>query len=158
MAGLLIMYFFFTRQPKQFLSLPKTLEDEVKVLCSPQLDLFMFSELCVCFLHQWGCQCVEHNLLSWQQPGLFGDFHGTPLANDSTGCHPVLALKAYFGDKRQTVETPSLLLFLDFIRIAFIYILGSLHCTGFPYHTSNVSVYFLKQSYYVAKAFLEFAL
>lgn len=56
----------------------------MKVLCSPQLDLFMFSELCVCFLHQWGCQCVEHNLLSWQQPGLFGDFHGTPLASNST--------------------------------------------------------------------------
>lgn len=44
-------------------------------------------------------QFVERNPLSWQQPGLFGDFHGTPLANNSVECNPVLQLAALSGYK-----------------------------------------------------------
>lgn len=43
---------------------------------------------------------AENNLLSCQQTGLFGDFHGTPLANNLIGCNPVSILEDLFGDKR----------------------------------------------------------
>lgn len=46
------------------------------------------------------CQFAESNLLSCQQTRLFGDFHGTPLANNLIGCNPVSILEDLFGDKR----------------------------------------------------------
>jgi hypothetical protein len=41
-------------------------------------------------------------------PRLFGDFHFTPLANNSIECNPDLALEALFGDRRWIIETPSI--------------------------------------------------
>jgi hypothetical protein len=64
---------------------------------------------------------TESNLLSWQQPGLFRDFHRTPLVNNSIGCNPVPVLEALFDDKRWPVRIPSPSLFGDLIRIIFIF-------------------------------------
>jgi hypothetical protein len=50
---------------------------------------------------------------------LFGDFHGTPLANNSVEYNPVPLLEALLGDKRWLVEisySP-----LDIIRFTFMY-------------------------------------
>lgn len=67
------------------------------------------------------CPFAESNLLSQQLLELFGDFHWTPLANNSIGWNPVLSLEALCGDKWCPGGTLSLLLFVDIVRIAFIY-------------------------------------
>lgn len=67
------------------------------------------------------CLFMESNLLHWQQPELFGSFHGRdPLAN-SIRWNPVQILEAFFGDRRWPVGTLSPLLFEDFLRITFTY-------------------------------------
>ena len=106
-----------------------TLEHGIKFLCRHQRDPSMSNELCGCCLSPIGpcCQFVESNLLSWQQPGLFGDFNGTALANNLIGCDPILVLEASFGDKRWPDETPSPPLFQKFIKIPFTYFSFPLH-------------------------------
>ena len=42
-------------------------------------------------------QFVESCLSSWQQPGLFGNFRGTPSDNESIICNPLL--EASFGEE-----------------------------------------------------------
>ena len=38
---------------------------------------------------------MESNLLSCQQPGFFGDSHGTPLANNAIRCNPNLVKRLH---------------------------------------------------------------
>ena len=82
------------------------------------------------------CQFAKSDPLSWQQCRLFGDIHGTPLANNSIECKPVLLLEPSFGDKRWSVglhchhyETS--------LRLP-SYILWSVHYRRFLYYFSNV--------------------
>jgi hypothetical protein len=62
---------------------------------------------------------VENSLLSWQQPGLFVDFSGTPLASNSIGYNMVLELEALCDRNGQLGLSP--MLFRNFIKINFIY-------------------------------------
>lgn len=57
---------------------------------------------------------LESKLLSWQQPLLLGDFHGTPLENIPTECKTILILELHFCDKRWSIVTLSPSLFVDF--------------------------------------------
>lgn len=61
----------------------------------------------------------EQPQLSWQQPQLFGDFHGK--FNDSIGWDLVQVSDTCFGEKRWPEGLPFLSLFGDFIRIILIY-------------------------------------
>lgn len=58
---------------------------------------------------------MESNLKSWQQFGLFGNYHGTVLANNSIRCNSILVLEASFVDKREPDGNLSPSLFGDFI-------------------------------------------
>jgi hypothetical protein len=78
----------------------------------------MFNELCGCCLQQK--QLTESKLLSWQQPGLFGNFSWIPFGQQLFGCNQVLVLEASFGETRRPVGTQSPSLFEDFISIAFM--------------------------------------
>lgn len=64
--------------------------------------------------------CGE-NLLSWQEPRLFGDVHGAYLVNDSVGYNPAVALGALFDNKRLPVESLSPSLLGDFTNITSCY-------------------------------------
>ena len=64
---------------------------------------------------------IESNLLSWQQPGLFGDFQGTLLANNSIGWNLVPVMEASFDDKRWPIGVLSPSLFGDLISMTSIY-------------------------------------
>ena len=64
---------------------------------------------------------MENNRLPWQQPGLFGNFQGTPLSSNLIEYTPVSVLEALLGHRRWPVGALSPSLFGDFISIAFIY-------------------------------------
>lgn len=62
----------------------------MKFLCRHQLTVSIFNELCGCCLYEKPLyQFGERTLLCWQQPGLFGDFCGTPLDHNSIECNSV---------------------------------------------------------------------
>lgn len=48
-------------------------------------------------------QCVESNLQSWQQSGLSGVSHGTPLTSHTIQCKSILVLEASFDYKKCSV-------------------------------------------------------
>lgn len=79
------------------------------------------------------CQCMENKKPYWQQDGLFGNFHGTPLANHLIRCNPILALKLFVG-QRQTVRTLIPPLFGNTIQIAFMMYLFQKNSTELGFH------------------------
>lgn len=66
------------------------------------------------------CQFAEGNLLSLQQSGLFGDFCGTPLGNNSIECNVALLPDVSPSYQRQSADDPYPLLLGVFIRITFM--------------------------------------
>ena len=58
---------------------------------------------------------AESNLLSFQQPGLFTDFHGTPLAKNSGGYKPVPELETSSDEKTWPPEVLAFSSLEDFI-------------------------------------------
>lgn len=68
---------------------------------------------------------------------VWGDFHGTILANNSIGWSSVLALEASFGDKRWLVGGFCLPYYLEPSLISSSYITESFHCTRFVSHPSK---------------------
>lgn len=70
-------------------------------LCVQRVAWLSSSALGLC------CQLVESNILSWQEPGLFGGFHGTSLTNSSIECNPVPVVEPVFGNKRWLTGIPS---------------------------------------------------
>ena len=70
-----------------YISSPKTLERWFYAGTSSPSPSLM-SCVGVVFSNKACCQFAESNLLSWQHPGLFGNFCRTLLANNSTGCIP----------------------------------------------------------------------
>lgn len=57
------------------------------------------SSVGVTFSNRPYCRFMKSNLLSWQGPGLFGEFHGTTLANNSIFC---LSQDFYCCDKTKS--------------------------------------------------------
>ena len=97
----------------------------------------MFSGLCRC------CFSSEPLLsacavLFCQQPGLFGDSHGTPFGQYLNQMQ-LKSCTGSCGDKRWPIGALSPPLFGGFIKSAFIYVyvLGSLSCIRFPYYPSD---------------------
>lgn len=80
------------------------------------------------------CQLVESSLLSWQQLGLFVDFNGSPLANNSIGYTQSWNWKVCM---KEMASWDCLPYYLETFSGSASYILGSFHCTKFPYSSSN---------------------
>lgn len=97
----------------------------MKAPCRHHLYSSLLNELCGC------CRFVESNPLSQLQFGLFGNFHGTHLANDSIECNSIPPLETLPARKRWSVETLYTLLLRVFIGITFIHF-RSFHYTRFP--------------------------
>lgn len=70
-------------------------------------NVVLNSELC--------CQFANINPFSCQQPGLFGNSHGTLLPKNSIRFYPIPVLEVSIDDKRCAVRT----LFFSFMEIAF---------------------------------------
>lgn len=90
---------FLFQQPAVYLIIPKRLECRGEGSYRHQFDspcavscVNIVSAIEPC------CQFVESNALSQHQPGLFGDFHWTPLANNLTECNPV---QLYLANKKK---------------------------------------------------------
>jgi hypothetical protein len=75
-----------------------TVNTEVTVLCRHQLNLSVFSELCECYLPQWGLIVIAWRTTYYLDNSLgFKEISMGSLW--STGCWPVLLLKASLDDK-----------------------------------------------------------
>lgn len=60
-----------------------------------------FQQVCGCYLQQQGLASnVWKATQSWQQSGLSGISHGTPLTNNTIQCKSILVLEASFGYKK----------------------------------------------------------
>jgi hypothetical protein len=81
------------------------------------------------------CQFVEGNLLSWQQPGLFRDFHRIHLdSNNSIVGHPVLVLKTFW---QEVASWSSIFLLMETALSSTSYTIGRLPWARVPHHPSN---------------------
>ena len=79
------------------------------------------------------------NLQSWEQPGLFGGFHGTPLANNSIRCNSVQVLGDSFGDNQLSLCLPNYLV-ISFRLSSYLYIFWEAS-TVLRFHTTLESAF-----------------
>lgn len=110
-------------QYAKYFSVPKNIKHiGVKVLCRHQLTPSVFSDLYRCYIQQLGLTVsLQRQRIVLTIAWVLWGFLWNLLANNPTGYSPVLPLEGLFGDKRQLIETLSIPLFENFIRIAFIY-------------------------------------
>jgi hypothetical protein len=123
-----------------------------KGACRHQFTISMFNVLCMLSSAVGPlCQFVESRQKSWQQPGLFVDFHGIALASNSIRWNQILVPETSFGEERYPDGALSLHYLVILFRkplymhmcymfvLALCYMLSRIFCIRFPYSTLSGS-------------------